>query len=68
MRGIIYTETVIHAAPQAFVAGAPYQIAIVELEDGRRIPARIVGPRVAIGDRVALRQERDGVYFFEREL
>lgn len=50
--GTIYTETVVHAAPAAFAEEAPYQVAIVQLEDGTRVTARIVGDRVAIGDSV----------------
>lgn len=50
--GIVYTETVVHLAPPAFAADAPYQVAIVTLEDGSRLTARIAGGRVAIGDRV----------------
>ncbi len=50
--GIVYTETVIHSAPERFAADAPYQIAIVEFEDQSREMVRISGQRVAIGDRV----------------
>ena len=50
--GIVYTETVVHLAPPAFAEDAPYQVAIVTLEDGSRLTARITGERVAIGDRV----------------
>ena len=35
MTGIVYTETLIHSAPEAFVSEAPYQLIIVTL-DGRR--------------------------------
>ena len=49
---IVYTETVIHSAPESFAAEAPYQIAIIEFEDGRRELVRIEGERVAIGDNV----------------
>ncbi len=49
---IVYTETVIHSAPESFAAEAPYQIAIIEFEDGRRELVRIEGERVAIGDTV----------------
>lgn len=48
----VYTETVIHSAPESFAAEAPYQIAIIEFEDGRRELVRIEGERVAIGDDV----------------
>ncbi|HCC59310.1 MAG TPA: hypothetical protein DEQ47_19020 [Solibacterales bacterium] len=50
--GVVYTETVVHLAPPAFAADAPYQVAIVTLEDGSRLTARIGGERVVIGDRV----------------
>ena len=38
--GVVYTETVVHAAPEQFVADAPYQLAIVSLEDGGRLTVR----------------------------
>ena len=50
--GIVYTETVVHAAPAAFADQAPYQVAIVTLENGSRTTARIIGDRVFIGDAV----------------
>jgi uncharacterized OB-fold protein len=65
--GIVYTETVVHAAPQQFVADAPYQLAIVVGEDGARTTVRIAGERVAIGDRVAFTEERAGVAFFQKQ-
>ena len=52
MSGVVYTETVVHSAPEAFLNDAPYQLAIVALDQGGRVTARILGPRVAIGDRV----------------
>ena len=65
--GIVYTETVVHAAPEQFVADAPYQIAIVIFDDGTRATVRIAGERVAIGDRVAFEEERTGVPFFRKQ-
>jgi uncharacterized OB-fold protein len=50
--GTIYTETVIHSAPEAFTKDVPYQTAIVSLDGGGRITGRIVGGRVTIDDRV----------------
>ena len=32
MKGTVYTETVVHSAPEAYVSEAPYQIAIIALE------------------------------------
>lgn len=63
---IVYTETVVHAAPEQFVADAPYQIAIVVGEDGARKTVRILGERVAIGDRVEFAEERGGVSFYRK--
>jgi uncharacterized OB-fold protein len=51
--GIVYTETVIYSAPEAFSKDVPYQTAIVSLDGGGRITGRIVGERVVIDDRVA---------------
>lgn len=62
--GTVYTETVIYSAPEAFAAEAPYQTAIVTLDGGGRVTARIGGDRVAIGDRVQETESRDGVPFF----
>ncbi len=50
--GTVYTETVVHAAPAIFAAEAPYQVAIIALEGGANVTARIVGERVRIGDTV----------------
>jgi uncharacterized OB-fold protein len=65
--GTVYTETLVHAAPQQFVADAPYQLVIVNLESGGRITGRVVpGERVKIGDGVAFDGEREGVPFFRK--
>jgi uncharacterized OB-fold protein len=66
MKGVVYTETLIHSAPEAFVAEAPYQLIIVTLDDGTRLTARVDGGRVAIDDRVELSEHRNGVPFFKR--
>ena len=64
--GIVYTETVVHAAPVEFVADAPYQLAIVSLDSGGRLTARILGERVKIGDKVTLAESRGGVEYFRK--
>ena len=68
--GTVYTETVVHSAPEQFAAEAPYQLAIVSLngdgDEGGRLTVRIEGPRVAIGDKVELAEERDGIPFYRR--
>ena len=55
-RGVVYTETVIHAAPEAFIHDAPYQMVIVSLDGGGRRTGRVRGGggRLRIGDAVQL--------------
>lgn len=65
--GTVYTETLIFAAPEQFVADAPYQLAIVELNAGKRLTARIAGDRVGIGDAVDFAEFRNGVPFFRKK-
>jgi hypothetical protein len=67
MKGKIYTETVVYAAPAAFINEAPYQLVIVTLDDGTRVTGRIEGERVSIDTRVELAEHRKGVPFFRRE-
>jgi uncharacterized OB-fold protein len=62
----VYTEAVVHSAPEAFLKDAPYQIAIVIRDDGSRVTGRILGERVAIGDPVELVETRDGIPYFRR--
>jgi uncharacterized OB-fold protein len=66
MLGTVYTETVVHAAPEQFLADAPYQLAIVSLAEGGRRTVRILGERVAIGDAVEFAEERGGIPFFRK--
>jgi uncharacterized OB-fold protein len=66
MKGVIYTETVVFAPPEQFAADAPYQLAIVTLEDGKRLTARILGDRVAIGDSVELAETLNKIPFFHK--
>ena len=63
----VYTETVVHLAPEAFAKDVPYQIAIVTRDDGSRITGRIEGERVSIGDSVLDLGIRDGVPWFRRD-
>ena len=67
MSGTVYTETVVWSPPAAYVNDAPYQLAIVEREEGGRVTGRILGDRVQIGDRVDLVEERDGVPYFRKK-
>ena len=65
-RGTVYTETVVHAAPERFQSEAPYQIAIVDIEGGGRTTVRVRGARVAIGDAVIEVESLSGIAFFEK--
>ncbi len=63
--GVVYTgASVVFAAPEQFVADAPYQLAIVTLEGGGRLTARISGDRVQIGDPVDFLGDSDGIPVF----
>ena len=64
--GTIYTETVVWSPPEAYVNDVPYQLAIVQLESGRRITGRIEGDRAEIGDRVVFAEFRNQVPFFKK--
>lgn len=64
--GVVYTETVVHLAPERFADAAPYQVAIVDLSGGERITARIEGGRVAIGDAVMEAESLSGIPFFRK--
>jgi uncharacterized OB-fold protein len=64
--GVVYTETVVHLAPERFAGDVPYQVIIARLDDGVSVTARVEGDRVAIGDRVTELDPRDGIPYFVR--
>ncbi|MGI8961455.1 MAG: Zn-ribbon domain-containing OB-fold protein [Bryobacteraceae bacterium] len=68
--GIVYTETIVHSPPEQFAADAPYQVAIIDVEGGRRVTVRILGKepheRARIGDRVTFVEERNGIAYYRR--
>jgi uncharacterized OB-fold protein len=63
--GVVYTETIVHAAPEQYAADAPYQLAVIELDSGGRITARILN-RAQIGERVRFVEERSGVAYYRK--
>jgi uncharacterized OB-fold protein len=63
-KGKVYTCTTLYAAAEPFENDLPFQIAIVELDEGPRLTVRIEGRRVAIEDAVHLVREQDGTRFF----
>jgi uncharacterized OB-fold protein len=64
--GTIYTETVVYSPPEQYVNDVPYQLAIVQLEDGKRVTGRIIGERVVIGEDVRFVELRNEVPYFEK--
>ena len=64
--GTIYTDTIVHLAPERFQADVPYQVVIVTLDTGGRITARIEGGNVVIDDKVIEVESRDGIPFFRK--
>jgi uncharacterized OB-fold protein len=66
--GTIYTETVVYSPPEAYVNDVPYQLAIVELDGGRRITGRVAGERAHIGDRVKFAEFHNNVPFFSKAI
>ena len=64
--GTVYTETLVHSPTPQFANDVPYQLAIIELAEGRRLTGRIDGERAAIGDRVEFAEFRNEVPFFRK--
>lgn len=69
--GSVYTETVVHLAPERFAADVPYQVIIVSLDpvgqsECGKVTARVEGERVTIGDRVVETESRNGIPFFRK--
>ncbi len=68
--GTVYTETVVYSPPEQYAADAPYQIAIVDLENGERVTVRVLGKeaqeRARIGDRVTFVEDRNGVAYYRK--
>jgi len=64
--GVVYTETVVHLAPERFAGDVPYQVAIVTLDDGGRVTARVGGERVSIDDRVVEVESKGGIAYFRK--
>jgi uncharacterized OB-fold protein len=63
-RGSVYSFSVVHRAPTpAFAKETPYVVALVDLDEGPRMLANIVGERaraIDIGQRVQVTFERRG--------
>jgi uncharacterized OB-fold protein len=66
--GTVYTETVVYSPPEAYVNDVPYQLAIIQLDSGRRLTGRIEGERAQIGDPVTFVEFRKDVPFFRKQV
>jgi uncharacterized OB-fold protein len=68
--GIVYTETIVHSPPEQYAADAPYQLAIIDVDGGKRLTVRILGKepheRARIGDQVDFVEEREGVAYYRK--
>lgn len=68
--GVVFTETIVHAATEQFAADVPYQLAIIDLDRGDRVTVRVLGKaaedRARIGDRVRFVEERNGVAYYRK--
>lgn len=69
--GVVYTETIVHSPPERYAADAPYQLAIVDVENGDRLTVRILrdesGESARIGERVVFVEDRGGVSYYRKE-
>ncbi len=65
--GVVYTETVVHSPTERYANDAPYQLAILDLAEGGRLTARILGERCGIGDTVEFAESRGGVAYFRKK-
>lgn len=42
-KGVLYSHAAVHAAPAYFQADLPFQVCVVDLEDGPRVATRLMG-------------------------
>jgi uncharacterized OB-fold protein len=66
-KGAIFSFTTVRIAPKAFAAEVPYDVILVELENGLHVTARLAEGSAQIGDDVRLKEIKDSVYWFEPE-
>lgn len=70
LAGVVYTETIVHSPPVRYASDAPYQLAILDLDSGQRITARILAgdtpQRATIGERVVFVEQKDGVAYYRQ--
>ncbi|HWE49072.1 MAG TPA: OB-fold domain-containing protein [Bryobacteraceae bacterium] len=64
--GTVYTDTIVHLAPERFAEDVPYQVIIVTLDTGGRLTARVAGGNVTIDDRVVEVESGEGIPLFTK--
>jgi uncharacterized protein len=70
-RGILYSQTMVHAAPAVFREEVPYRVGIVDLDEGLRIATRVladVEPALDVAVEIVVLNYRDGPLFAARPL
>jgi len=63
--GIIYSYTTIRVAAGKYESQLPYIVALVELDGGLRVTARLEGEQTSIGQRVKLNRVDESIYWFD---
>ncbi len=65
-KGTIRTYTIIRVPPLGFENQVPYSLAVVRLEEGINVTARITGPHeeLKIGAPVTYDRGKEGVHYF----
>ncbi|MBT2655106.1 OB-fold domain-containing protein [Bacillus sp. ISL-18] len=63
--GSIYSYTTIRVAAGKYEPQLPYIVALVELEGGLRVTARLEGEQASIGQYVKMNRVEESIYWFE---
>ncbi|MEW9674063.1 Zn-ribbon domain-containing OB-fold protein [Ammoniphilus sp. 3BR4] len=63
--GSIYSYTTIRVAGGKYASQLPYTVALVELDEGLRVTARLEGDQASIGQRVKLNRVEESIYWFK---
>ena len=67
-RGTVRTYTTIRVPPLGFEGQVPYDIAVIGLEEGINVTARIIRPgetELSIGTRVMFEKYENGIHWFK---
>jgi uncharacterized OB-fold protein len=64
-KGKIYTYTTIHISSPEYQQLAPYNVVLVELENGLRLTGR-TKDEISIDDVVELQEKEDGAFIFQK--